>query len=157
MTAHADAGSRQFPPRPIVAVGAVIIDGDRVLLVKRGREPLKGEWSLPGGAVEIGETLGAAVVREVREETCLDIAVGPVIEVLDRIRPDVAGRIEYHYVIVDYLCRLRGGTAACGSDAEAVHWVERTDLTRYSITAGVAAVIEKAFGASPYSFGLQAK
>ena len=84
MTAHVDAGSRQFPPRPIVAVGAVIIDGDRVVLVKRGREPLKGEWSLPGGAVEIGETLGAAVVREVREETCLDIAVGPVIEVLDR-------------------------------------------------------------------------
>src|SRR5947209_12594452 len=151
------ADDRRHPERPIVAVGAVILDGDRVLLVKRGREPLKGEWSLPGGAVQIGETLGAAVVREVREETCLDIAVGPVIEVLDRIRPDVAGRIEYHYVIVDYLCRVRCGSAACGSDAEAVEWVERTDLTRYSITAGVAAVIEKAFAAPTYPFGFQAK
>jgi 8-oxo-dGTP diphosphatase len=157
MTVHADAGSRQFPARPIVAVGAVVIDGNRVLLVKRGREPLKGDWSLPGGAVEIGETLSAAVVREVREETCLDVAVGPVIEVVDRIRPDGAGRIEYHYVIVDYLCRVQGGTAACASDAEAVEWIERTDLVRYSITPGVAAVIEKAFTASTYSFGFQAK
>jgi 8-oxo-dGTP diphosphatase len=135
---------RQYPERPIVAVGAVIVDGDRVLLVKRGREPLKGEWSLPGGAVEVGETLEAAVVREVREETCLDVTVGPVVEVLDRIRPDANGRVEYHYVIVDYRCRVRGGTAACGSDAAAVEWVERHDLARFSLTSGVAAVIAKA-------------
>ena len=79
---------RKYPDRPIVAVGAVILDGDRVLLVQRGQEPLKGEWSLPGGAVELGETLEEALVREVREETSLDVAVGPVVEVFDSIRRD---------------------------------------------------------------------
>jgi len=136
---------RQYPERPIVAVGAVIVDGDRVLLVKRGHEPLKGEWSLPGGAVEVGETLEAALVREVREETCLDVRVGPVVEVLDRIRPDAAGRVEYHYVIVDYVCRVEGGAAACGSDADEVRWVDRRDLESYRLTPGARAVIEKAF------------
>ena len=82
---------RKYPDRPIVGVGAVIVDGDRVLLVKRAHEPLKGEWSLPGGAVEVGETLEAALVREVREETGLDVDVGPVVEVLDRIRRDADG------------------------------------------------------------------
>src|SRR5260221_6859766 len=106
------AGGRQYAERPVVAVGAVIVDGDRVLLVKRGQEPLKGEWSLPGGAVEIGETLDAALAREVREETSLDIVVGPVVEVLDSIRRDAEGRNEYHYIIIDYLCRVRGRAAA---------------------------------------------
>ena len=91
-------------------MGAVILDGDRVLLVQRGQEPLKGEWSLPGGAVELGETLEEALVREVREETSLDVAVGPVVEVFDSIRRDARGRAEYHYVIIDYTCRVRGGT-----------------------------------------------
>ena len=100
---------RRHPERPIVAVGAVILDGDRVLLVQRGQEPLKGEWSLPGGAVETGETLDAALVREVREETCLEVVVGPVVEVLDSIRRDAEGRAEYHYIIIDYACRVRAG------------------------------------------------
>jgi 8-oxo-dGTP diphosphatase len=117
-----------------------------VLLVKRGREPLKGDWSLPGGAVEVGETLERALVREVREETCLDVRVGPIVDVLDRIRPDAEGRVAYHYVIVDYVCRVEGGTAACGSDADAVEWVRRGDLHRFSLTPGVTAVIDKAFG-----------
>ena len=138
---------RKYPDRPIVAVGAVILDGNRVLLVQRGQEPLKGEWSLPGGAVEIGETLEAALAREVREETSLDVVVGPVVEVLDSIRRDVAGRAEYHYVIVDYACRVRGGmsvAATCGTDAADVRWVPLDELERYRVTDTAVAVIRKA-------------
>ena len=137
--------TRLFPPRPILAVGAVILDGGRVLLVKRGQEPLKGQWSLPGGAVEVGETLDAALAREVREETRLDVRVGPVVEVLDRIQRDASGRIEYHYVIIDYLCRVRGGTAASGSDADEVRWVELASLDDYHLTAKTESVIHRAF------------
>jgi mutator protein MutT len=130
-----------------VAVGAIIRDGDRVLLVRRGQEPLKGEWSLPGGAVEVGETLEAALAREVREETALDVVVGPVVEVLDSIRRDAAGRAEYHYVIIDYACRVRTGAstvAAHGTDAADVRWVAVGDLDRYRVTSTAAAVIRKA-------------
>ena len=138
---------RRHPERPIVAVGAVVVDGDRVLLVKRGQEPLKGEWSLPGGVVEIGETLGAALVREVREETALEIVVGPVVEVLDSIRRDAAGRPEYHYIIIDYACRLRDAASrhpTCGSDAADVRWVDVDELDTYGVTATAIAVIRKA-------------
>jgi ADP-ribose pyrophosphatase YjhB (NUDIX family) len=135
---------RKYPERPIVAVGAVIIDGARVLLIKRANEPSKGEWSLPGGAVEVGESLAAALAREVREETCLDVTVGPVVEVLDRIRRDDVDRVEYHYVIVDYLCHPHGGTATCGSDADEVRWAALDDLASFRLTPSVLAVIEKA-------------
>ena len=138
---------RSYPERPIVAVGAVIFDGDRVLLVQRGHEPLKGDWSLPGGVVEIGETLQAALAREVREETSLDIVVGPVVEVLDSIRVDAGGRAEYHYVIIDYACRLGRGAptaAARGTDAADVRWVPIAELDRYHMTPAALAVIEKA-------------
>jgi 8-oxo-dGTP diphosphatase len=140
---------RKYPDRPIVGVGAVIIDGDRVLLVKRAHEPLKGEWSLPGGAVEVGESLEAALIREVREETCLDVTVGPVVEVLDRIGRDAANRVEYHFVIIDYLCRVSGGTATCGSDASEVRWADRADLPKFHLTAAATAVIDKAFSIQP--------
>jgi 8-oxo-dGTP diphosphatase len=136
---------RRYPDRPIVSVGAVVIDGDRVLLVKRGQEPLKGAWSLPGGVVEIGETLHAALSREVREETGLDVEIGAVVEVLDRISRDAGGRVEYHYVIVDYVCRIAGGSLACASDAEDARWVSRGDLAQYNLTATAAAVVQRAF------------
>ena len=139
--------SRKYPDRPIVAVGAVIRDGDRVLLVQRGQEPLKGDWSLPGGVVELGETLEAALAREVREETSLDVVVGPVVEVLDSIRRDAGGCAEYHYVIVDYACRVRAGTPAepaRGTDAADVRWVPLGDLERYRVTATAIAVIRRA-------------
>ena len=136
---------RRYPDQPIVSVGAVVIDGDRVLLVKRGQEPLKGRWSLPGGVVEAGEELHAAVVREVREETCLDVRVGPVVEVLDRITRDDTGRVEYHYVIVDYLCEVVGGALACASDAEDARWTARGELTDYQLTTKVVEVIARAF------------
>jgi 8-oxo-dGTP diphosphatase len=138
---------RRYPERPIVAVGAVILDGDRVLLVKRRQEPLKGEWSLPGGAVESGEALEAALVREVREETGLDVVVGPVVDVFDSIRRDAGGRAEYHYIIIDYACRVRPGAsniAASGSDAADVDWVAIADLERYRVTPTAIVVIRKA-------------
>ncbi len=136
---------RLYPSRPVVAVGGVLIDGDRVLLVRRGQAPLKGEWSLPGGGVEVGETLAAAVAREVLEETGLTVDVGPIVEVLDRIGYDAGRRVEYHYVIVDYLCRPTGGTLACASDAADVAWVHRGALDGYRLTPKARDVIARAF------------
>jgi 8-oxo-dGTP diphosphatase len=136
--------TRRFPERPIIGVGAVIIDKDRVLLVKRAHEPLKGEWSLPGGAVDVGETLHQAVAREVLEETGLEVVVGPVVDVLDRIHLSEDGRVEFHFVLIDYLCTVSGGTMAAASDAADVCWAAADDLTRYSLTDVAAAVIAKA-------------
>ena len=135
---------RQYPVRPIVGVGAVILDGARVLLVRRAHEPLKGEWSLPGGAVELGETLEAALAREVVEETGLDVVVGPVVEVLDRVQRAPDGRVEYHFVIVDYLCTVRAGVVAHGSDASDVRWVSVSELSDHRVTTKAIEVILKA-------------
>jgi 8-oxo-dGTP diphosphatase len=134
----------QPPARPIVGVGAVIFDGDRVLLVKRGHEPLKGEWSLPGGRVELGETLEDAVAREILEETGLEVTVGPVVEVLDRVRLAPDGRVEHHFVIIDYLCYRQGGSLAHASDADDVQWVDVARLANYRVSEQAVAVIAKA-------------
>jgi ADP-ribose pyrophosphatase YjhB (NUDIX family) len=144
---------RHYPGQPIVSVGAVVLDrGDRVLLVKRGQAPLKGEWSLPGGVVEVGETLADALTREVLEETGIEIEVGPVLEVLDRIHRSEDDRIEYHYVIVDYLCRPRGGRAVSGSDADEVRWVGASDLALFSVSPPVGAVVRKGLELAGRSF-----
>jgi mutator protein MutT len=138
------ADGRRHPDRPVVAVGAVILDDDRVLLVKRGQEPLRGAWSLPGGVVEIGETLDAALAREVLEETGLSVDVGEVVDVLDRVQIDADGRVEYHYVIIDYLCRPWTDRLAHGSDAEDVRWMKIAELAEYGVTAKAIAVVQKA-------------
>ncbi len=136
---------RAYPDRPIAGVGAVVITAEgRVVLVRRARAPLAGHWSLPGGAVEVGETLEQAVVREVREETGLDVDVGPVVEVLDRIFRDDDGRVRHHYVLVDYLCRPRGGDLEAGTDASDVALADPASLDGYALRPETRAVIARA-------------
>ena len=122
---------REYPQAPLVGVGAVVVQDARVLLVRRGTEPLKGHWTLPGGMLEIGEALTAGVAREVREETGLDVEPIELIELLDRIHRE-EGRVRYHYVIADYLCRVTGGELRAASDAAAVRWVERSEWNSHS-------------------------
>ena len=134
--------SRAYPDRPFVGVGAVIVDGaGRVLLVKRRFEPLAGQWSLPGGAVDVGETLQSCVIREMREETGLEVEVGPVIEVFDRIMHDAGGRVQYHYVLVDYVCRPVGGTLTAASDVADLAWVEPGAFGEFNLTDKAMTVI----------------
>ena len=135
---------RAYPDRPFVGVGAVIVDAGRVLLVRRRTEPLAGQWSLPGGAVELGETLEGCVAREMAEETGLVVAVGPVIEVFDRITHDAEGRVQFHYVLVDYLCWPVAGEVQAGSDADAAAFVEPSGLAAYGLTRHAMEVIERA-------------
>jgi 8-oxo-dGTP diphosphatase len=153
---------REYPSRPIVGVGAVILvsPGDAVrfgwtvpapapdevgvVLVKRRFEPLKGRWSLPGGALEVGETLEEGVAREVAEETGLTVDVGPVVDVFDRILLDPDGRIQYHFVLVDYLCRPREGELRAGSDVDEVVLTAPSRLNHYDLTGKALEVIGKA-------------
>lgn len=135
---------KPYPDRPVVGVGAVVLDGDRVLLIKRGQAPLKGHWSLPGGSVEVGETLEQAIVREVIEETGITVDVGSMVEVLDRISRDDEGRVEHHFVLVDFVCRPVGGMLRGASDAEDAEWVALSDLMRYEVAAVTVGVIQKA-------------
>jgi mutator protein MutT len=137
--------NRRYPNRPILGVGAIIIEDGRVLLAERGREPLKGYWSLPGGAVEVGETLEQAVRRETLEETGLEIDPVAVVEVFERITRDSTGVAEYHYVLIDYLCRVTGGVLVPGDDVSRAEWVARAGLGQYRITEGTLPVIAKAF------------
>jgi ADP-ribose pyrophosphatase YjhB (NUDIX family) len=112
-------------------VGAVVVEEGRVLLVRRGSEPLKGQWSLPGGLLELGESLAGGVVRELREETGLIVEPVELIELLDRIQRQ-GERVRYHYVLADYLCRVTGGSLQAASDADAVRWVERAEWNSHS-------------------------
>jgi mutator protein MutT len=136
---------RRYPRRPLVGVGAIMLEGDRILMAQRGKQPLKGWWSLPGGALEIGELLADAVRREVREETGLEIEPLGVLEIFERIMRDAQGVPEYHYVLIDYICRVTGGELAAGDDVCKVEWVRRRDLPAMQITEGTLGVIEKAF------------
>ncbi len=140
---------RQFPEAPIIGVGAVVIEEDRVLLVRRGQEPLQGHWSLPGGALELGERLQEGVAREVQEETGLHVEPLEVIEVFDHIaREEDSPRVRFHYVLIDYLCRPAGGELCCASDATEVHWATRSELregSEFAVLPFTLAVIEKGF------------
>ncbi len=117
--------SREYPSAPIVGVGAVVIENAHVLLVRRGQQPLLGQWSLPGGAVELGETLKEAIVREVREETGLTVVPTAVLKALDRIERDPQGHVRFHYVLIDFLCSVspEQGTLGAATDVSEAQWV----------------------------------
>ncbi|HLH00976.1 MAG TPA: NUDIX hydrolase [Bryobacteraceae bacterium] len=136
---------RRFPSRPFLGVGALIFDDRRILLVERGKEPLKGYWSLPGGILETGEKLEEAIRREVLEETGLDVEPMSLFEVFERIMPGEDGRVEYHYVLIDYICRPVGGRLQAASDVARATWVSEQNLGSYRLTDGTLAVIERAF------------
>ena len=138
----------------MVGVGGVLIDAGRALLVRRGSAPLLGEWSIPGGLLNVGETLAEGLTRELAEETALEVNVVELIEVFERIFPAPPGKDgspgdpakpQYHFVILDYLCELRGGTLAAGSDAAELAWAREDELARYDLSAAVTRVLRKAF------------
>ena len=136
---------RRYPKHPLVGVGALIIESGRILLVERGKNPLKGWWSLPGGLLEVGELLTDAVRREVLEETGLEVEPVSLHEIFERILRDADGRPEYHYVLHDYLCRVTGGSLQASSDASRAVWIPAADLGDFKVTEGTLAVIERAF------------
>ena len=134
---------RRYPERPIAAIGAVVVKGSDVLLVMRAQEPGYGEWSIPGGAIWLGETLRQAVIREIKEEVSILVEPVGLVQALDRIVRDERDRIEYHYVLLDYLCSYRSGRLKPASDAAEARWVKACDLGRYELRPETAAVIRK--------------
>ena len=135
---------REYPSVPRVGVGAVVLDGGRVLLVRRGKPPLMGKWSLPGGMVELGETTREAIRREVAEECGLEIRVGELAGILDRVVRDGEGRIRYHWVLVDYVAYLESGTLCAASDADEAQWVDVHEVERLDTTDGLIDMIRRA-------------
>jgi len=139
------ADDREYPERPLVGVGGVVISNGRALLVKRGGPPLEGQWSIPGGMLEVGETLLEGVRRELLEETGINVRVGELIEVFERINRDGDGKARYHFVVLDYLCKAANGEARAGSDVTAVAWAKPEELASYALTETATRVILKAF------------
>ncbi len=145
---------REYPEQPLVGVGGVVIENERALLIRRGAPPMEGQWSIPGGMLELGETLTQGVARELAEETGLEVNVLDIIEVLERIFPALPGadgapgdaaRPQYHFVILDYLCEARGGTLCAGSDAREFAWAREDELVKFELTAAATRVLRKAF------------
>jgi ADP-ribose pyrophosphatase YjhB (NUDIX family) len=136
---------REFPELPLVGVGAIIIEGDQVLLVKRAHPPIQGQWSIPGGVLEVGEMVREAAVREAREETGLMVEPGELLGVYDRILRDPEQRVQYHYVLIDFLCRPLGGELLAASDAAEVQWFRREELPALQLAEDTLEVIGKGF------------
>ncbi len=139
---------RDYPDRPIVGVGAVIVHDQRAVIVRRGGEPLAGEWSVPGGVLELGETLRQGAEREALEETGLTVRAGEVLEVFDSIVPDASGRTQYHYVLIDFLCEYVSGDLRAGGDAADARWISLSDLPQLSLRPSIEAVLRKGFEAA---------
>ena len=128
-----------------MGVGGVVVRDERALLIRRGSAPLKGEWSIPGGMLELGETILEGVQRELLEETAIEVRLLDLIEVLERLTRDEAGKLKYHFVILDYLCEAVRGEAQAGSDVTDVAWVRESELNDYSLTPTATRVVQKAF------------
>ena len=141
---------RRYPTRPIVGVGTVVMDSDMVLMIKRGKPPRQGSWSLPGGAQELGETIREAARREVREETGLQIEIFGLVDVVDSVRSDADDKIEYHYTLIDLAGYSVGGTLMAGGDAQDCRWFTRTEINAMDIWSETKRIISLAvdkFGA----------
>jgi len=134
---------RLYPDKPIVGIGAIIVCDGKMLLEKRKNDPGKGRWSVPGGVVELGENVTQTVIREVKEETGLDVAEPEHIDVVDQITRDENGRIKYHFVIIDYLVNLKGGTLNAASDSDKLEWVSLDDVEKYDLTGTFRAFFER--------------
>nr|MBC7244291.1 NUDIX hydrolase [Chloroflexota bacterium] len=135
---------REYPKAPIVGVGAVVVRQEKVLLIRRANTPNRGQWSIPGGTVELGETLAQTAIREVREECAIEIEPGDVLSVFDLIQRDTNGRIRYHYVLIDLAARHVSGEAVAGTDAVEVCWADEMDLGRLDIIPRLLPVLRKA-------------
>ena len=142
-----DHSERIYPARPLVGVGAVVCDGRRVLLERRGQPPGLGSWSLPGGLIDVGETAEDAVRREVREECGIEVTVGPVLGIFEPIVRDPDGRVRYHYVVVDYLAHYHGGEVRAGDDAADLAWVAPEDLDAFALLPATQQMIDRALAA----------
>jgi 8-oxo-dGTP diphosphatase len=136
---------REFPELPLVGVGAVIIENARVLLVKRAHPPLEAQWSIPGGVLEVGEMVREAAVREVREETGLIVEPGDLLGVYDRVLRNAEQRVQYHYVLIDFLCRPAGGELQAADDATEVRWYTCEELPVLRLAEDTLDVIRKGF------------
>lgn len=140
--------AREYPDRPLAGVGAVIVHAGRVVLVRRTAAPHKGEWSIPGGLVELGETLRHAAEREALEETGLEVRAGEVLEVFESLERDAAGKVLYHYVVVDFACELIRGELRRGGDANDARWAKAEELAGLGVSEAARKVIGKAFAKS---------
>ena len=136
---------REFPEVPLVGVGAIIIEDSRVVLVKRLHPPLQDKWSIPGGVLEVGELVREAAIREAREETGLIVEPGELLGVYDRVLRDAEQRVQYHYVLIDFLCRRVGGDLFAASDAAEVRWFTREELPALKLAEDTLDVIGKGF------------
>lgn len=146
--------SREYPLRPVVGVGGVVIADGRALLIRRGHAPLEGQWSIPGGTLEVGETIVEGIARELAEETEIQVRMLELIEVFERIFRDKRGKVQYHFVIVDYLCEMTGGTARAGGDVVDVAWVREAELAQFGLTEAATRVLKKAFAMAREQAGL---
>ena len=145
---------REYPDRPLVGVGAIIVENGRVVLIKRGQQPLMGDWSIPGGMLELGETVHEAASRETQEETGLTVEPGELLGVFDRVIADEKGRVRYHYVLIDFLCRRSAGEVLAAGDADEARWFTREEVAKLPLAKDTAEVIRRGFERTTHQSGL---